>query len=254
MGKSWIPPHTRQPGTSGDAAAPLARRIADHIPLVRRLAWQLHRRAPGVTDPEELIQSGMVALVEAASQWEDRGYAFATYAQMRVRGAMIDCLRRDATLSRTAIARKREVERIRIQLMGELLRMPSAAEMAAALGLDAAGWRQLEQAVEPIAFEPLDLFGEGEGPALHDPAEAAEAALIRAEGAELLARAIAALPERQGLVLQLYFVEQLSLDDIGAVLGVGAARVCQIKKTALDRLRQAMLADGQPGDGDDDGR
>jgi RNA polymerase sigma factor for flagellar operon FliA len=64
----------------------------------------------------------------------------------------------------------------------------------------------------------------------------------------LLARAIADLPERQGLVLQLYFVEQLSLDDIGTVLEVGAARVCQIKKAALDRLREVMLVDSQPGE------
>lgn len=249
MGKSWIPPQTRQLGAASDAdATRFARRIADHIALVRRIAWQLHRRAPGMTDPEELTQIGLVALVEAARHWQDRGHAFATYAQTRVRGAMIDALRRDATLSRHAIARKREVERVHIHLMGELLRMPSDAEMAAALGLDAQGWYQLQQAIEPLAFEPLDMFGDDQGQAVHDPADLAEAALIRAEGAELLARAIADLPERQGLVLQLYFVEQLSLDDIGTVLGVGAARVCQIKKAALDRLREVMLVDSQPGE------
>ena len=155
MGKPWFPPRPdqRSPagGTGRDVSAGL---IAAHIPLVRRLAWQLHRRAPAMMDLEELTQVGMVALVEAAGQWEDRGHAFATYAQTRIRGAMIDCLRRSATLSRGAITRKRDVERVRIQLMGEYLRMPTQAEMAAALGLDAAAWCELEQSIEPIALEP----------------------------------------------------------------------------------------------------
>lgn len=245
MGKPWFPPRYdhRRPLDSESRKTP-AGLIAGHIPLVRRLAWQLHRRAPGQIDLEELTQVGMVALVEAAGQWEDRGHAFATYAQTRIRGAMIDCLRRGATLSRGAITRKREVERVRVRLMGEYLRMPTQAEMAEALGIDAAAWCELEQMIEPIALEPLDLVGGGGDDAFTDPGEAAEAALIRAEGAELLARAIAALPERQALVLQLYFVEELSLDDIGAVLGVGAARVCQIKKAALDQLRLDMLDSG----------
>lgn len=248
MGKHWTPSPTCTPQAGAETHSDtgrFARRIVDHIPLVRRIAWQLHRRAPGVNDLEELVQTGMVALVEAASHWQDRGHAFATYAQTRIRGAMIDALRRDATLSRTAIARKRQVEQVRIRLMGQLLRTPTDAEMACALGLDAQGWCQLQQAIEPLAFEPLDLFGDAEAALLSDPAEAAEAAMIRAEGADLLARAISALPERQALVLQLYFVEELPLEDIGAVLGVGAARVCQIKKAALDALRVAMLASGE---------
>lgn len=245
MGKPWFPPRPehRRP-TDSEGGPPPVGLIAGHIPLVRRLAWQLHRRAPELIDLEELTQVGLVALVEAAGQWEDRGHAFATYAQTRIRGAMIDCLRRGATLSRGAIARKRDVERVRIRLMGEYLRMPTQAEMASALGIDAAEWRELQQVIEPVALEPLDLFGDDGIDAFTDPGEAAEAALIRAEGAELLARAITALPERQALVLQLYFVEELSLEDIGSVLGVGAARVCQIKKAALDRLRLDMLDSG----------
>lgn len=253
MGKPWFPP---KPDTATPVSAnlvpgdpvpgdPLARRIADHIPLVPRLAWQLHRRAPGMTDLDELVQTGLVALVEAAGAWEDRGFAFATYAQTRVRGAMIDFLRRDATLSRAAIVRKREVEAVRIRLMGQYLRMPHDAEMAEALGLTAAEWRAVQHSIEPVAMEPLDLFTPTDAAALVDPAEAAESAMIRAEGADLLARAIATLPERQALVLQLYFVEELSLDEIGTMLGVGAARVCQIKKAALDQLREDMLRNSE---------
>lgn len=246
MGLHWSPPEPPRsppPATPVDTAA-VARRISEHIGIVRNLAWQMHRRARTLTDLEELVQTGMVALVEAANQWQDRGHAFSTYAQTRIRGAMIDAMRRGATLTRGAIARKREVEQVRIRLMGELLRMPTDSEMADALGLDAAAWRALQLAVEPVALEPLDLLGAGSAADIADPGEVAEAALIRAQGTELLARAIAALPERQGLVLQLYFVEELSLDDIGAILGVGAARVCQIKKQALDRLRQDMLDAG----------
>lgn len=249
MGHPWSPsgPHFPRPMRSNADTDPLAARINDHIGLVRRLAWQLHRRAPGVIELEELVQTGMVALVEAASHWQDRGHAFATYAQVRIRGAMVDRMRRDATLSRGSISRKREVEQLRIRLMGELLRMPTDAEMAAALGLDAHGWHALQREIEPVALEPIEWLGDEDGPSLTDPGEGADVALIRAEGAEMLARAVAALPERQALVLQLYFVEELPLEDIGRILGVGAARVCQIKKQALDLLRQAMLDGGAEG-------
>mgnify|MGYP003490131627 CR=1 FL=1 len=267
MGKPWLPPKdfkSQSPITrwlavpvqsaGGQAAnrAPcgqppaklspeITERILAHMALVRRLAWQIHRRAPASTDLDELIQTGVVALVEAAGTWEDRGHAFATYAHLRVRGAMVGCIRGGASLCRSAIARRQDVARVRDQLTQELGRPPHAADMAKALELTPAEWRALSDAIEPPQTDSLDAVYADHDGAFADPEEGADLLLVRAEGAALLTAAIARLPEREALILQLYFVEELSLDEIGATLGVGAARVCQLKKAALVRLR-AMLS------------
>src|SRR5688572_24063096 len=84
-----------------------------HMPLVRKIAWHVHGSVASAIEVEDLIQIGMIALVEAANGYVDQGHAFATYASMRIRGAMIDQLRRQATLCRSAIARRRELATVR---------------------------------------------------------------------------------------------------------------------------------------------
>src|SRR3712207_5411231 len=91
-----------------------------HMPLVRKIAWHVHGRVSTAIDIEDLVQIGMVALVEAANGFEDRGHAFATYASMRIRGSMIDHLRRHATLCRSAMARRRQFGDVRRRLENRL--------------------------------------------------------------------------------------------------------------------------------------
>jgi len=238
VGKYWDPalPAQRQSEASFDE------RVASHMHLVRRIAWRLHRRSGGHTELDDLVQTGLVALVEASQSWEDRGFAFATYAQTRIRGAMIDSMRRSATLGRAAIVRRAEVQALEHQLTGSLGRPPTPAEMAAALGVTLREWSQLRAVIEPVRNESLDGLYNDSDSAFADPVEAADLAMIRDEGTALLTGAIARLPEREALILQLYFVEELSLEEIGSTLGVGAARVCQIKKVALGKVR-ALLED-----------
>src|SRR5690606_15097320 len=104
-----------------------------HMPLVRKIAWHVHGRVSSAIDIEDLIQIGMVALVEAANGYEDRGHAFSTYASVRIRGAMIDHLRRHATICRSAMIRRRELAGVRARLEATLGRAPVDAEMAEAL-------------------------------------------------------------------------------------------------------------------------
>ena len=115
--------------------------VRAHMPLVRRIAWHVHARVASAIEIEDLVQIGMVALIEAANGYEDRGHAFATYAQMRVRGAMIDRLRASAGLCRSALQKRRQLAATRARLEQGLGRHAGDAEMAAALGLDAAGYR-----------------------------------------------------------------------------------------------------------------
>ncbi len=221
-----------------------AQLVQAHIPLVRKIAWHVHGRVSNAIDIEDLVQIGMVALVEAANGYEDRGHAFATYAGMRVRGSMIDHLRRHASQCRSGMAKRKEIGRARAELETKLGRAATESEMAAAMGLDATSFRELADAAEAVRHESLDEVYSDQSMWFADLEAGADESFDRERLKEALADAIASLPEREAMVLQLYFVEELNLEEIGKVLDIGAARVCQIKKAALDKVRR-MLADWQ---------
>ncbi len=211
-----------------------------HMPLVRKIAWHVHGRVSSAVDIEDLIQIGMVALVEAANAYEDRGHAFSTYASVRIRGGMIDYLRRHATICRSAMARRREMAGARKTLESRLGRAPNEAEMAEAMNLSASDYRELVDQTQSVHQESLDDLYSDQSMWFADVEERADEALERQGLKAAIAEGIGTLPEREAMVLQLYFVEEMNLDEIGLTLGVGAARVCQIKKAALDRLRETL--------------
>lgn len=219
------------------APADLARA---HMPLVRRIAWHVHGRVSTALDIEDLVQIGMVALVEAANGYEDRGHAFSTYASMRIRGAMIDHLRRHATICRSAMGKRREMNAARAKLEQGLGRAANEAEMAQAMGMDAAAYREMSDATESTHHDSLDEVYSDQSMWFADVEERVDVSIERGELSAALVERIGDLPEREKLVLQLYFVEEMNLEEIGLTLGVGAARVCQIKKGALDKLRVSL--------------
>lgn len=228
------------------------RLISSHLALVRRIAWHVHGRVSTAIDVEDLVQIGMIALIEAARGFEDRGHAaFATYASVRVRGAMIDQLRKGATLVRSAMRRKREWGLVRSRLEGQLGRAATDAEMAAALELPVAEYRAGMAQTHGTQTESLDdaYSDHSDWFASSDPDAFDVLESDRRRSA--MAAAIAELPEREAQVLQLYFVEELNLEEIGQVLGVGAARVCQIKKAALTRMRGKLAGWQDDGAGSD---
>lgn len=208
-----------------------------YMPLVRKIAWHVHGRVSNAIEVEDLLQIGMVALVEAANGYEDRGLGFASYAQMRVRGAMIDHLRRHATLCRSAMAKRKRLLAARASLEQRLGRAPGEAEMSVEMGLAPGEYRELADAAEMVREQSIDEVYSDQSMWFADVEERADETLERESLKKALAACIGKLPEREALVLQLYFVEELNLDEIGATLDIGAARVCQIKKSALDKLR-----------------
>ena len=217
-----------------------ARLARTHMALVRKIAWHVHGRVSSAIDIEDLVQIGMVALVEAANGYEDRGHAFSTYASMRIRGAMVDHLRRHATLCRSAMARRKEMAAAVRKLEAALGRAPTEAEIGEAMGLSPADYRVMADSAIAVRHESMDEVYSDQSMWFADVEERIDQALEREELGRLLAARISELPEREALVLQLYFVEEMNLDEIGQVLSVGAARVCQIKKAALDKLRKAL--------------
>lgn len=220
------------------------RLIRNHLALVRKIAWHTHARVSTALDIEELVQIGMVALIEAARTFEERGHAaFSTYATVRVRGAMIDALRKQATMGRAALRRRREINAARAEISGTLGRAPTPEELAEHMGITIARLHETIDSTLGIQYESIEEIYSDHS--IWFAAEEPDAfqQLQSAEMRERLVAAIAALPPREAQVLQLYFVEELNLEEIGQTLGVGAARICQIKKVALDKVRKTLTAD-----------
>lgn len=229
----------RQPAQAYCTAA--AERIRRFVPMVRRLAWHLNGAGRAGVELEDLIQSGMVALTECArrhnSETED---GFAAYAKLRVRGAMVDLIRRQVPLSRGTGERRRQLTARRSALRLALGREPLSQELAEAMGLGMAELAALEEASEPVRIESLDETYADSDLAYADDRPDSFALLADAELRHRVGEAIATLPERLQLVVQLYFVEELNLAEIAVTLGVSVPRVHQLKAQALERLRLAL--------------
>lgn len=211
-----------------------------YMPLVRKIGWHVHGRVSNAIDIEDLLQIGMVALVEAANSFEDRGFGFASYAQMRIRGAMIDHLRRHATICRSAMARRKQLATARARLQQKLGRAPTDAEMSVEMGLTPADYRQVVDSSEIAQHHSMDEVYSDQSMWFADVEDRADDVMERESLKQALAHGIGQLPEREAMVLQLYFVEEMNLEEIGQTLDIGAARVCQIKKVALTKLREIL--------------
>jgi len=233
-----------QPRRSAAAAAyggDVGDRVRRFVPMVRRLAWHLHSSGRDGIEVEDLMQAGMVALTECAQRHsgptED---GFAAYVKMRVRGAMVDLIRRHVPLSRGAVERRRQLRDKQTELRGQLGREPHDHELAAAMGIAESELEALRSATEAVRFESIDDAYADDNPAFADAGPDSFALLADEELRGSVIAAIAALPERLQLVIQLYFVEELNLAEIAQVLEVSIPRVHQLKAQALDKLRAAL--------------
>ena len=226
---------------SGAYAGDVADRIRRFVPMVRRLAWHVHGSGrPGI-ELEDLVQAGLVALTECAQRHNGTGEdGFAAYAKMRVRGAMVDLIRRAVPLSRGASERRRQLREQADTLRGRLGRDPAPGELADALGISEGELADLRRSSEPLRFETLDEAYSENDMAFADSGPDALSLLADEELRGRVAGAISALPERLQMVVQLYFVEELNLSEIGGVLEVSIPRVHQLKAQALDQLRKAL--------------
>lgn len=221
-----------------------ADRIRRFLPLVKRLAWHVHGSGRAGIEIEDLIQAGLVALTECAQRHDGPTEdGFAAYAKLRVRGAMVDLIRRTAPLSRAAADRRRTLRDQTESLAAILGRQPTESELAEAMGVTLADLGDLRAACEPLRFEPIDEAYSDSSLAFADDRPDSFALLADAETRGVVARAIAGLPERLQMVIQLYFVEELNLAEIAAVLEVSVPRVHQLKAQALDRMRSALGGD-----------
>ncbi len=241
---SPIQPAPSAPLTYGARSKPgpdLNALVRQHMPRVRRIAWHVHGSMSSSVEVEDLVQIGLIALVEAVASFEDRGaVTFEQYLNTRVRGSMIDELRRQATLTRGAMKRRKLYNETVASLTAADGRRPEDAAVAEKLGVTMEKLRTDYATAEPVRFENVDDVQGDEGPWFVSDEPSPFDLLAETDQRDVLIQAIADLPEREQIVIQLYYVEELNLEEIGQVLDVGAARVCQIKKSAHDRLKKAL--------------
>lgn len=216
-------------------------RIGRFMPLVRRLAWHVHGARRGDLEVEDLIQTGLVALTECIARHQNESEdGLAAYVKLRVKGAMIDLLRRNATVTRGAMERRREIRDKEMALQVRFGRPPTALELAEGLGISEDELAAINVAATPLRFDPLEECYSDSDSAFADDRPTAFERLCNGETRERLSEAIGRLSERNQLVIQLYFLEELNLAEIARILGVSVPRVHQIKAQALAELKKYL--------------
>ena len=218
--------------------------VVKHAPLVKRIAYHLMCRLPPSVQADDLIQAGMIGLLEAARNYDStQGASFETYAGIRIRGAMLDEIRKNDWAPRSVHRKARKVAEAVRQIETMKGRDARDNEVAEALEMTLAEYHRTLQAASGylmLSFDDLGADDEAVATHLSEPASTPFDGLQKEDFKRSLAEAIAGLPERERLVMTLYYDEELNLREIGAVLGVSESRVSQIHSQALIRL-QARL-------------
>jgi len=222
----------------------LAELVERHTALVSRLAHHLCARLPANVDVGDLVQAGMIGLIEASRSYDAaQGASFETYASIRIRGAMLDEVRKGDWMPRSVHRRAREAAQAVRAIEQRTGRAAAPADVARALGMSREDYDHLlEDAVRGQVLS-LDMHVEEHGDARLPALQADASPSGRYESAKFsaaLAEAIGGLPEREALVLSLYYEQELNLREIGATLGVSESRVCQIHGQALLRVRSRL--------------
>ena len=228
------------------------RLIVTYAPLVKYVAGRLGSGLPAHVDDEDLVSYGLLGLIGAIERYDpDRDVKFETYAIARIRGAIIDELRALDWVPRSVRSRARDIERAIADLEGKLGRAPTDAEVAKKLNVSE---EELNESLSEISRSSIAALDElwtisgtsGDQVALIDTIEDTEApdpqgSLSQTELREAIADAIARLPEREKLVVTLYYYEELTLREIGEVLGVTESRVSQLHTKAILRLKARLV-------------
>jgi len=243
--ETQMPGETENP-IDGETRAAM---IEQWMPLVR---FVVRRMATGgkmrIFDLDDLVSYGTIGLIQAVDRFDaERGVNFQAYALSRIRGSILDALRATDLIPRGMRARASMIERATDSLSPELGRLPTRAELQRETGLTDQEYDRAAAATQTKVVS-LEMLAEGdpdndpervERLQLASPDEPAIATMLRRERHEALAAGVAALPERDRMVLSLYYSEELSLREIAAVLDVSESRVNQIKMRAIDRLRNS---------------
>jgi len=222
--------------------------VLAHLGLVKRVAIHLKARVPAFMELDELIQVGMLGLLEASKAYDpSKGVEFENFAHSRVRGAMLDEVRRLSFLPRSAVAFNKEHNEGLHVLASELGRNPTESEIAEFMGKDLEEFQRERGKARRFETYSLEVVTEEVMGIADEEAHQPDVMVEEAEFMNAVTDAIAELPEREQMVMQLYYVEELNLKEIGEVLGVSESRISQILSAVVKKLRGKLQVEPNGG-------
>ncbi len=222
--------------------------LMEQLPQVRYIARRIHERLPRHVPFEDLVHAGVVGLIDALSKFDQSKHVqFSSYAKFRIRGAILDSLRELDWSPRELRRKGRQVEEAYNQASARLGRTPSENDLAREMGLRLDELQALLAELDSLEIGSLrvESYHNGKEEDLADsvaskPEETPFFQCLRSEMKQLLTQAISELPEKEQRVLSLYYFEELTMKEVGAVLGIGESRVSQIHSLAMVRLRARL--------------
>lgn len=219
--------------------------IEAHLPKVKFIADRIGAKLPPSVEREDLYGAGVIGLLDAADRFDpSRGIAFTTFAELRVRGAILDSLRELDWASRSARRRAKEVQAAFAQIEKERGRAATEEEVAVRLGVALPKLQEMLGELNGLTVGEIDERDEETGlsalDSLCDPADSPLEACEKNERRQKLSQAIDRLPERERQVIALYYIEELTMKEIGVCLGVTESRVSQLRTQAIVRLRSNL--------------
>tara|TARA_B100000212_G_C27311009_1_gene505753 strand:+ start:121 stop:831 length:711 start_codon:yes stop_codon:yes gene_type:complete len=213
--------------------------IVDNMNLVKKIAWHMHGRVRASIEIEDLMQIGYFGLVTAAQKYSPKeGATFASYAVLRIRGAIVDHLRKSSNLCRTTIQMQQKQKKAVEALTAELQREPVPSEIAEKMGLNLDEYREWEKAFNANIHQSLDEVYDEYSMWFVSKDSTPEENLDRSQLKDILKVALKELPKKEAMVIQLYYVEELNVYEIAEVMEITTGRVSQIKKSAVSLLRE----------------
>ncbi|MFN7924730.1 MAG: FliA/WhiG family RNA polymerase sigma factor [Bryobacteraceae bacterium] len=230
-------------------ASPVARRdkvVLEHLPLVKAIAVRVHENLPVHVDLDDLVHAGILGLFDAVNKFDpEKQVAFSSYAKHRIKGAILDSLRQLDWASRDLRRRHKQVEAATRDLTAELQRSPTDAELAEKLGVEESRWRQMMVDLRNVGLISASTRSQ-DGDDLpppdfpSGPDTQPDLMCVREQMRAMLTDAMQTLPERYQKVVVLYYSNEMTMKEIGGVLGINESRVSQIHKSALEKMATAL--------------
>ena len=226
------------------------RLVLEHLPLVRAIARRVHENLPVHVDLDDLVHAGVLGLFDAANRYNaGKQVVFSNYAKHRIKGAILDSLRQLDWASRDMRRRHKQVEAATRDLAAELQRNPTEAEVAQRLGMDQERWRIMMIDLRNLGLISASTRGiEGDDLPAPDfpskPETHPDSICAREQLRSVLGVTMKTLPERYQKVVLLYYTNEMTMKEIGGILGINESRVSQIHKSALEKMQAALVANG----------
>ena len=215
--------------------------IKNNTLLVKKIAWHYHGRVKNIVEIDDLMQIGMLGLITAAKNFTERpGVSFSTYAKIRIKGEIVDYLRKNSNLCRTTITNKQKYERIIENLRNLYNREPTNSEIAKNLEISIEELYSWKEAFAANKLEDIEAVYDEFSIWFHSRDDTPEENLTDKELRSALLKSLYKLEKSEALVIQLYYVEELNVFEIAKILDVSNGRVSQIKSNAIKKLRNEL--------------